>query len=63
MRHTSAAIIAALLALATLGLVRQDGRPSDEQMQQDHYCEMVEIHDRTNGDAGWPPYRGRELCN
>ena len=36
---------------------------SDEQAAQDHYCEMVDIWDRSKGEYGWPPYRGRELCN
>lgn len=26
------------------------------------YCEMVESWDRTGGNVGWPPYRGREIC-
>lgn len=63
MRHASAIIIFGLLAFAATGLLFMDGRPSDEQAAQDDYCEMVEIWDRSKGEYGWPPYRGRELCN
>ena len=54
------------VALAMVGLVfalaLTAADRSDEQAAQDQYCEMVDIWDRTKGDAGWPPYRGRELC-
>ena len=31
----------------------------EEQRQQDRYCEMVELYEETNGDAGWPAYKGK----
>ena len=55
------------LALALVGivfvLVLTAAEVSDEQAAQDEYCEMVDIWDRSKGEYGWPPYRGRELCN
>ena len=29
---------------------------------EDQYCEMVQIWKDTNGDAGWPAYRGESEC-
>jgi len=26
------------------------------------YCEMVEIHNETGGEYGWPPYRDNIEC-
>lgn len=52
------AIVAALLA----GLYITSGDQSEAERQAALYCEMVEIWDHTNGDAGWPPYKGRERC-
>ena len=28
----------------------------------DQYCEMVALWKATNGDAGWPAYRGESEC-
>jgi len=33
----------------------------EAQKQRDTYCEMVEIHNETGGEYGWPPYDGE--CN
>jgi len=30
----------------------------DRQTARQHYCEMVDIHYETNGEYGWPPYKG-----
>ena len=48
---------AAAALLAGLYITRGD---AERQAERD--CEMVEIWDQTNGDAGWPPYKGREGC-
>ncbi len=29
-----------------------------EQENRDLYCEMIEIHEETGGDYGWPPFDG-----
>lgn len=39
---------------------------SDHQAQaleDDVYCEMIELWSISGGHAGWPPYRGREVCD
>jgi hypothetical protein len=51
-----ALFIAALVALSTQDV--QDFTAEDRL-----YCEMVAIHDSSNGEYGWPAYRGRILCN
>jgi len=30
----------------------------NEQAEQIRYCEMIELWNETDGDAGWPPYKG-----
>ena len=36
----------------------------DAQNQEDLYCEMVNLHQDTNGDQGWPDYSKNydEVC-
>ena len=31
----------------------------NEQAEQTRYCEMLELWNETDGDAGWPPYNGK----
>ena len=49
--------IAAALFIGSLALV---GTGDYEEAKASHYryCEMVQIWNETNGDAGWPPYKG-----
>jgi len=30
----------------------------EAKKQRDTYCDMIELWDETDGDAGWPPYDG-----
>jgi len=34
----------------------------DPQAEVDRYCEMVDLYKQTNGDAGWPAYKGESVC-
>ena len=43
--------------IGAYGLIGSMDR-ADAEQQQSHYCEMVELWQETNGDAGWPPYKG-----
>jgi hypothetical protein len=56
-------LIVLLLLFVTVVHIFYDGKISEEDMQHKDYCEMVELWDRSKGDLGWPPYRGRELCD
>ena len=59
-------LIALVIVIITVGLINlffKSDRVSDEEMLQRQYCEMVDIWDRSGGEYGWPPYRGREICN
>ena len=56
------ALIGAAAAALLAGLYITSGDQSDAERQAERYCEMVEIWDQTNGDSGWPPYKGREEC-
>jgi hypothetical protein len=33
-----------------------------EQMEEEHYCEMVKIWKSSHGQAGWPAYDGESQC-
>ena len=52
-------LVGAILAALLAGLYITSG---DAEREAKQYCEMVEIWDQTNGDSGWPPYKGREGC-
>jgi len=49
-----------LLGLAMLVLYGLAGNMDveNEKAKQTRYCEMVELWNETDGDAGWPPYDG-----
>lgn len=34
----------------------------EAERQLSHYCEMVQIYKDTNGEAGWPGYKGESQC-
>ena len=48
-------IIAALAVVGNADVI-------EAEMQQARYCEMVAAWDESNGQTGWPPYNGREMC-
>jgi len=47
-----------MLALGITG----DADHQESIIAERHYCEMVAMYDRTGGGNGWPPYKGREIC-
>jgi len=59
---TERVLIGAILAVCLVALYVTAPEQSEAERQAEEYCEMVEIWDNTNGDAGWPPYKGREGC-
>ena len=54
----TAAIAAMIGGLAYVG----NADVQEAEMQQARYCEMVAAWDESNGQTGWPPYNGREMC-
>lgn len=54
-------ILAAIGLVIALGLVGQSDF-EDEQAQADQYCEMVKLWKQTNGQQGWPAYKGEGVC-
>lgn len=56
-------VLFAALILFTVVVIVGRMDVQDEEAAQSHYCEMVDIWDRSGGEYGWPPYRGREICN
>lgn len=44
-----------LIAVAGYLIVStMDAQDAEREFQ--HYCRMVELHDQTNGEQGWPDY-------
>ena len=52
-----------VLFIVTVAFIAGRMDHDDAVEGQRQYCEMVEIYDRSGGEYGWPPYRGREICN
>lgn len=57
--YTICAILAGLILFALVGTMDAE----DEQLQLEHYCEMVKLH-KQDPSTGWPDYDGiyREAC-
>ena len=51
-------LMGAVVAACLAGLYVTSGDQSEAERQAALYCEMVEIWDQTDGDSGWPPYKG-----
>ena len=49
-----------LAALSIGGFLAVGG--DDPQMEVDIYCDMVDLYKQTNGEAGWPAYKGEKIC-
>jgi len=49
-----------LAALSIGGFTALGG--DDPQTEVDRYCKMVDLYKQTNGDAGWPAYKGEKIC-
>jgi hypothetical protein len=48
------AIIGIIIAIGIAGNMDVE----DEQLQLDHYCEMVKLWKESDGRQGWPDYDG-----
>jgi hypothetical protein len=49
-----------LAALSIGGFLAAGG--DDPQLEVDIYCSMVEQYKQTNGEGGWPAYKGEAVC-
>lgn len=55
-------VILGLIGLViAMGIVGQSDLEEAER-QQAEYCEMVKLWKQTNGQAGWPAYKGERMC-
>jgi len=52
--YTVAAVAFLVIALGLAG----NADLEEAKAQRERYCDMVQIYERTGGDAGWPPYDG-----
>lgn len=34
----------------------------EEQRQDQEYCEMIKLWEKTKGQAGWPAFKSKEGC-
>ena len=49
--------IGAALFLAMLSIVG-NMNAEDKRQERERYCEMLDIWNETDGEYGWPPYKG-----
>jgi len=54
--------VAIAVVVVAFGIVGQQDY-EDELRQVQNYCEMVKLHEQTNGKHGWPAYNGKSMCN
>lgn len=47
-----------------IGLVNNPDEPDELTAEAARYCQMVHLYKETNGQLGWPDYRGnfRKVC-
>jgi len=49
--------LGAALFLAMLSIVG-NMEAEDRRQERDRYCQMLDIWNETDGEYGWPPYKG-----
>jgi len=49
--------LGAALFLAMLSIVG-NMNAEDKRQERERYCEMLDIWNETDGEYGWPPYKG-----
>ena len=54
-------VLIGAVMIGAYGLIGSMDR-ADAEREQSHYCEMIQLWDDTNGEAGWPPYKGEGQC-
>jgi len=53
--------LGAALFLAMLSIVG-NMEAEDKRQERDRYCQMLELWNETDGEYGWPPYKGKDQC-
>jgi hypothetical protein len=52
-----------LVLLATIAIALFIAAGGDDpQAEVDLYCDMVQLHKDSKGEAGWPAYQGEVIC-
>lgn len=59
--HRALIFLYGVFLLAAVSIVNTLDKRS-EQNQAALYCEMVEEFKASNGEYGWPAYKGEKLC-
>ena len=59
--HKVLIVLIGVFLLAAVGIVNTLDKRS-EQNQASLYCEMVEEFKASNGERGWPAYKGEMQC-
>jgi hypothetical protein len=57
-----ASIIVMLLAIGMIWVSQQDFESAEQEFK--FYCEMIDLHEKTDGEQGWPDYENlKKSCN
>ena len=59
--HKVLIVLFGVLLLAMVSIVNTLDKNS-EAIERDLYCEMVEEFKASNGERGWPAYKGEAQC-
>lgn len=59
--HSALIILFGVFLLAAVGIVNTLDKRS-EANERDLYCDMVQQFKDTNGQYGWPAYKGEKQC-
>lgn len=52
-----------VILMAALMIHNPADAPDDQDLEQKHYCEMVQIYRESGGEFGWPDYNNMaHLC-
>jgi len=52
------AIMILFCVVGLVGLIMAGHERTEEEIQRQHYCEMVQIHKDSGSQYGWPAYDG-----
>ena len=59
-------VIAVMIFVGTIIWMVDDAATNGDELSQEQrlYCEMVQIHKESNGNYGWPDFKGvaEEVC-
>lgn len=63
MKESAIIVLGAILVLSVLANINENAMEIEKNSQCRLYNEMVQLHKKSGGQYGWPPYKGEWKCN